>query len=323
MSGLFGFSPRKKAIFFRQLATMVHAAVSLDRAVSTAGVGTLPQSIPMARAIVAGRSLSQSMEAYPGLFNEYEVQIVRLGETSGSLDRQLEVLAVEQERGYQLRQSLMSKLFYPLLVAHMAVFIPPLVLLVQHGPESYFRMTLGTLIPIYLVGLIGWVLYRAGGALGPGRQLMDSLFAWIPILGAVLRLLALTRFLRTLAHLLEAGTLPYQALQVSARCCGNSRVRARLDGAYRKLGQDRKVSEWMQVSGLFSLTVLSLVASGEESGRVGELVAKAAELVESEYREKLHLVMTVLPVLMLLAVGLLVGVRVFSMVRGYVQMLNL
>ncbi len=277
----------------------------------------------MAQGIVSGDSLSKSLSRYPALFSEYEVQITRVGESSGTLDNQLVILADELERGYQLRQSLMSKLAYPLLVAHMAVFIPPLVLLIQSGPEAYFRLTLGTLIPIYIVFGFLTVLYRSGHSVGPVRTLIDSLLAWVPVLGNVLKLLALTRFLRTLGHLLEAGTLPYHAFQLAAQTCGNNRVRGILISGYNRLGQDRKISEWMQASGIFQPTSISLVASGEESGRMASMLGKAAELVESEYREKLHLVMTVLPVLMLLGVGLIVGARVYMMVKSYVQLLNL
>lgn len=320
---MFGFSYQKKALFFRQLATMVGSGLSLDRAIATAGVGTLPQAAEMARRLVGGDSMSACFARYPHLFSDYEVQIVRTGETSGTLDNQLKILAEELERGYRLRQSLQSKLVYPVFVGHMAVFIPPLVVLIQKGPAAYFRMTLGMLLPLYLVAGCIAVLYRLSGRLGAVRSFIDAVMSHVPVLGQVLKLLALTRFTRALSHLLEAGTLPYHAYQLAAITCGNSWVCGRLMGGFRKVGQDGRVSLWMQESRLFSLTALSLASSGEETGQFGAMLAKISELLEVEYQSRVHLVMTLLPVLTLLGVGALVGFRVVGMIKDYIRLLNL
>lgn len=313
LGALTGFPLPKKTIFFRQLSTMVSSGLTIDRAVSTAGVGVLPEAQRIAQKFLTGRTLSQCFSDYPHLFSEYDVAIVATGETSGTLDTQLKVLAGELEQTHKLVQTLKAKLFYPVFVAHMAVFIPPLVLLVKDGPQAYFQLVLSTLLPIYLVMGIGYLGYRLGSSTGTFRYVIDTLLAWVPVLGGVLKVLALTRFVRALSHLVEAGTLPYHAFQVAARACGNGWVRSRLYSAYRKLGQDRRLSEWMELSLLFPPTVVSLVASGEETGQMGPMVAKAAEILEMEYQSKVSLVMTLLPVLMLVAVGALVGFRVVKM----------
>lgn len=320
---MFGFSHQKKAMFFRQLATMVGSALSLDRSVATAGTGTLPQAQEMAKRIVAGDSMSACFARYPHLFSHYEVQLIKIGETSGTLDDQLKILATELEVSYRLRQSLISKLMYPVFVAHMAIFVPPIVVLITKGPADYARLTLGMLIPIYVIVGTLWLLYRMSSTIGGFRTLVDGALGYVPVIGKVLKLLALTRFTRALAHLLDAGTLPYHAYQLAAITCGNNWVRGRLLGAYKRLGDERKLSEWMQASNLFSLTCISLVSSGEQTGQFGKMLAKTSEMLEMEYQESVHLVMTLLPVLTLLGVGALVGVRVYSMVKDYVQLLNL
>jgi len=324
MSFLTGFPLKKKTLFFRQLSTMINSALALDRAVVTAGIGLLPQAPQIAQKLLSGNSFSQSLAQYPHLFSEYEVAIIASGETSGTLDTQLQVLAAELEKTYRLVQLLSSKLFYPAFVAHMAIFIPPIVLLVKDGPQAYFRLTLGTLIPIYLVLGVAFTLYRLGSNTGAFRYVIDTGLAWVPVLGRVLKVLALTRFVRGLSHLIEAGTLPYHAFQVSARACGNSWVRSRLYTSYRKVGQEARLSEWMNESLLFPPMVVSLVASGEETGQPGPMLAKAAELLDMEYQEKVKLIMTLLPVLMLIGVGLLVGYRVYRlMMQTYAPLLQM
>ena len=313
---MWGFSLTKKAIFFRQLSTLINAAVALDRAVTTAGTGTLPQAGDIARVIVSGQSLSQAMGRYPQLFSDYELHLIQAGETSGTLDTQLEHLARETEENHQLYKSLQSKLVYPIFVAHFAVFVPPLVVLIQKGAEAYFKLTLSTLLPVYLLLGICFLLYRLG-SVGPFRLLMDTVLAWVPVLGGTLKALALTRFVRSLGHLLEAGTLPYHAYQMAAGTCGNSHVASHLLTAYRKLGQQARLSQWMTQSGLFSPTILGLIGSGEETGQLGAMFSKAAQFLEMEFRTKVNLLVTVFPVLMLLAVGVLVGFRVYQIMSSY------
>ncbi|MBX3165844.1 MAG: type II secretion system F family protein [Candidatus Eremiobacteraeota bacterium] len=317
MNGLFGGFPLKyKTVFFRQLATMITSALPLDRAISTAGTGVLPQARAIGQSILAGNSFSKALAAYPYLFSEYEVAMIATGETSGTLDTQLNVLAAELEQTHQLVQSLKSKLLYPIFVAHFALFVPSLVVLVKDGVEPYLKMTLGLLIPIYLMLGFLWTGYRLGTTTGTFRYLIDTTLNLVPVLGSVLRLLALTRFTRALSHLVEAGTLPYQAFQVAARACGNSWVRSRLYTSYRRVGTDGKLSQMMGLAYLFPVTVTSLVESGEETGQLGPMLAKGAELLEMEYRARVNLVMTLLPVVMLLGVGGLVGFRVYKLMMA-------
>lgn len=295
---------------------MITSALPLDRAISTAGSGVLPQAKAMAQMILAGNPFSKALAAYPYLFSEYEVAMVATGESSGTLDTQLNVLAAELEQTHQLVQSLKSKMFYPVFVAHFALFVPSLVVLVKDGLEPYLRMTLGLLIPIYLVLGLLWTCYRLGTTTGTFRYVIDTTLNLVPVLGSVLRLLALTRFTRALSHLVDAGTLPYHAYQVAARACGNSWVRSRLYTSYRRVGSDGKLSQMMGLAYLFPITVTSLVESGEETGQMGPMLAKGAELLEMEYRGKVNLVMTILPVIMLLSVGGLVGFRVYKLMMA-------
>ena len=317
MNGLFGGFPlTNKTVFFRQLATMITSALPMDRAITVAGTGLLPQAKAIAQSILAGNSFSEAMAAYPFLFSEYEVAMIATGETSGTLDTQLNVLAGELEQTHKLVQSLKSKMLYPILVAHVALFVPPLVVLVKDGVEPYLKMTLGLLIPIYVVLGVLWTCYRLGTSTGSFRYVIDTGLNLVPVLGSVLRLLALTRFTRALAHLIEAGTLPYHAFQVAARACGNSWVRSRLYTSYGRVGPEGKLSQMMGLAYLFPVTVTSLVESGEETGQMGPMLAKGAELLEMEYQAKVNLIMTILPVLMLLGVGGLVGFRVYKLMMA-------
>lgn len=314
-----GFSLQNKALFYRQLSAMVTAALSLDRAVTSAGAATLKQAPALADRIRQGDSMAVAFSRFPNLFSEYEIEMIRSAELSGSLDRSLQILANELERSNTLQKSLMSKLAYPVLVAHMAVFVPSLVILVQSGLPAYLWATLGIIIPVYVVGLLLYVSYTSGVLRAP----LDTLMIHTPVLGSALRLLACTRFVRGMGHLVEAGTLPYHAYAVAAKACGSSWLRAHLGAGYRKVGDQGTMSQWMIASQSFTPTVTSLVHSGEETGQFGPMLNKAAELLEQDYVHKVQAVTTVLPVLALLSVGGLVGYRCYGMIQDYLKLLDL
>lgn len=318
MNGLLtGFPLQKKTVFFRQMATMITSALPIDRAITTSGSGgILPQASTIAQQVLGGKSFSQALATYPLLFSQYEIALINTGEITGTLDVQLNVLAKELEQNQQLTQALYAKMLYPIFVAHFAVFVPSLVVLVQDGFAPYLRLTLGTLLPIYAILGLLWTCYRLGSSSNYFRYMIDTGLNLVPIIGKALRLSALTRFTRSLSHLIEAGTLPYHSFQTASAACGNTWVSSQLQASYRKTGSDGKVSQMMKQSHLFPITVLSLVESGEETGQPGPLLAKAAELLEMEYHNRVHMVMTILPVLVLLGVGVLVGLRVYSLLKA-------
>ena len=313
---MWGFPLRAKALFFRQLATMVNSAVSISQSVRTAGTVTFPSlTKEMANYVDQAYPLSQVMERYPHYFSDYEVAAVRTGEMGGNLDGQLDTLAVELEKTYNLKQNLTSKLFYPALVGHAAVFIPPLVIIVTKGLGAYIAITLGILIPIYLLAGIFYFLYRMGSQSGAFRSAIDTLLFYTPVVGGAVRLMALTRFLRCLGHLHEAGMLPDQALDISSHTCGNAHI-ANLVIASARRNQDTPTSKILSLTGVFPKIVSSLLHTGEDTGQTGRMLYKAADLIEQDMQVQMHRIVTVLPICMLMGVGVLVGALVIHMFSG-------
>jgi type II secretory pathway component PulF len=320
---LFGFSLHSKSLFFRQVATMVTAALPISKAVQTAGVGSKPKlAVEMSGLIDKGYAFSQVLARYPHYFSDYEVAVVKAGEGSGTLDRQLQMLATELENTYFQQKALMGKLAYPILVAHCAVFIPPLVLLVQKGPSAYFHLTLGILVPFYVIMFLLLLFYRAGAQSGSFRRAFDGFLAFVPILGGVVRLMATTRLMRVLSNLTESGFLPDKAIMVATESCGNAWIAGCVMGAWRAIGDTARTSQVMTRSRVFTPTTCAMVASGEESGQMGMLMAKAGEMMEAELQSRLNMLVTVFPALMMIGVGGMVGFIVIKIFGGYNDLLK-
>lgn len=320
---MFGFPLKKKALFFRQLATMVDAGLPIGQATETAGRTTAPKvSRDLSSMISQGHPLSGAMKAFPYYFDDYEISMVVAGESAGDLDGQLNSLATSIEWNWSLRQKLVARLAYPILVMHAAVIIPPLFLLVTQGLKAYITLVLSLLLPTYLLvgGLV--VLYRLCSLGSSFRALFDSVLINIPILGAPFRTAAKMRFLDALGKMNGAGLLPDRAIPLAAGACGNRGVGDAIIVANKRLGLGHTISDNLTASRQFKAIEVSMVATGEEAGNVSSLLAKAAEHLRLEYETETHKIMTVLPVVLLMLVGTLVGGICIYMMTGVIAPLT-
>jgi type IV pilus assembly protein PilC len=316
---LFGLSAQKKAIFFRQLSTMVHSGLPVSRAVHTASQQGMEQiGSAMASAIDHGSTLAEAMGKFPYHFDRYEVAMAKAGETAGQLDRQLMELAKTSEATWALNKKITGKLVYPAVVLHAAIFLPPLFLLVKDGLEAYLKTVLVVLVPLYLVFGTALLLYRMFRTHGGPRRLLDHTMARLPILGTPLKYAARIRFFEALGNLVEAGFLPDQAIPLAAEACGNYWLRDQVFEAWKVLGHDHPISSVLQRSKAFSYVELGLIVTGEESGRLAGTLKKAAETLRPDFEAQVHRLSTVLPILLLLGVGGIVG---FVAVRSMMEIL--
>lgn len=317
---LFGLALKKKAFFFREMATMVDAGVSIVKATRMAADHSVPRiAQAMAAALEEGTTLSTVLARYPYYFGDFEVALVAAGEAGGTLDRRLKDLAGTLEAQYELRQKVISKLWYPLLVLHAVVFIPTLPLMVMQGPLVYLFTTLSVLIPAYVLAFLAYAAYRLGSQQGAVRAAFDSFLGMIPILGGTLRTLAAARFLECLSQLYQAGMPVNRCLTLAARSSGNSVMTARLEPAAKMVDSGMTLTQALAATRSLPQMALQMLETGEESGKMPELLAKTAEYMHQEVEHTSQRVMTVLPVVLMLFVGAVVG---FFVIRFYAGMMS-
>lgn len=320
---LFGLSPQTKAVFFRQLATMVHSGLPVSRAVHTAGqAGMAEIASEISGLIDHGSTLAEALARFPYHFDRYEIAMAKAGETAGQLDRQLMELAKTSEATWALTKSITGKMVYPMVVLHGAILLPPLFLLVKDGPEAYLRTVLMVLIPLYLVMVSTFLSYRFFRTHGGPRRLFDHFFTAMPLVGPPMKLSARIRFFEALGNLVEAGFLPDQAIPLAAESCGNFWLRDQVMEAWKILGHDNPISDILRKSKAFSHIELGLVVTGEESGHFAATLKKSAESLKPDFEAHVHRLTTVMPVVLLLIVGGIVGFIAVKSMMGILAPLN-
>lgn len=305
---LFGLSGHKKAIFFRQLATTAGSGMPLGRALvssSVPGMGKL--SAELSQKVDRGASLSEAMATYPGHFSPHEVALVKAGEKSGRFDHLLEELAKNAETNWQLTQKIKASMLYPIIVAHSAVFLPPLFLLITQGPQAYFRAVFSIIIPIYLVVGISVYLYKMLNQYPGPKGVIDPFISNLPIFGNPIKMGARIRFLYVLSSLIEAGFLPSQAMPLAADACNNFWLKNRIMRIWGTSRGEMRISEAMKLSGAFGIFEIGLVSSGEDAGSFSDGLRRASETLKPEYDSQVNKIAVLLPIVMLFAVGGIVG----------------
>lgn len=314
---LFGMGLKKKAFFFRELATLVEAGVPISRATALAAGHAAPRLVaPLTCFLDEGNLLSVAMARHPHHFGEFERALVAAGEAGGSLDLRLKDLAHALESQYALLQTVLSKLWYPLIVLHVAIFVPTLPLLVVQGPAPYLVATLGVLIPLYALACLAFAAWRLGL-----RPWVEWVLDKVPFLGTTLRALAAARFLDCLGQLYEAGLPAPRCLTLAARSSGNGLFAARVQPAAGWVDSGLSLSQALARTRALPNMALQMLQTGEESGRLPELLARTAAWMHGEVEHTAQKVMTLLPVLIMLGVGTLIGFMVIRFYAGHLQTL--
>ncbi|HWE65338.1 MAG TPA: type II secretion system F family protein [Acidimicrobiales bacterium] len=336
-----GFSNRVKlkeiAVFSRQFATMINAGLTLLRCLSILVVQTenkfLSGVVDQLRVdIQSGSSLSQALGRHPKQFNRLYIAMVRAGETGGNLDLTLTQLADTIEKQVELRGKIRSALAYPGMVLAMVVcilgamlvFIVPIFKKMYTGlggklpPATQVLISLSNLVltafPFLIVGTIILVVgYRKWVATAGGRAIRDRLALRIPIFGGLIRKTAMSRFSGTLATLLKSGVPILESLEITADTVGNvvvaNGVRAIAEGAKRGEPMTQALANYP----VFPPMLTQMMAVGEETGALDELLLKVAMFYDDEVSRTVDALTSLLEPLLIVVLGGAVGSMVISL----------
>ena len=296
------------ALLTRQLATLIRAGMPLDEALRALGEQTGARRL---RAVLAdvcariseGASLHEAMSVYPAVFPEFYCSMVAAGEAGGQLDEALERLADYTEARRALRQSLSMALIYPAILTLVSLLVLA-VLLVYVVPEvvRVFQQT-GQTLPWLTSALIaisqtlresGWIILLAGAsALLLGRVLLgrplvraryDRLLLELPFIGRINRIRHAARLTRSLAILTKSGVPLLEALQISSRMIINIPLRAAVQDAAVSVREGGRLHKALSACGWFPPLLVQMLASGEESGELDDMLARAAAHQEQELK---------------------------------------
>jgi type IV pilus assembly protein PilC len=313
------------AAFYRQLATMLDAGVSVVRALET-----LERSAPtsllrnisarLRQRITDGGDLSDGLASHEATFPALHREMIRVGEQSGSLDRQLRQLAELLDQYIAVRREVWSGLAYPLLVLHLALLLAPLPRLISAGVGGYLSAVAGSLIVLYAAVAIGWWIARQIQRDQARLSLTDRLVLVLPMIGKIHRDLSLARLFTTLRALLNAGIGILEALPRAGAACGS----ALLAEAAREAVPQLQRGEPLVVAMAAALPpdALSMISTGQESGRLDQMLLHLEKHFFDESRRRLRAMANWLPKLIYFGVVLWVAWQILQMAFGYSRLLS-
>jgi len=333
---LSGVGLRDLAVFCRQFATVVEAGIPLltclDILARQAENARLARAVEeVSRELQGGRSLAEAMARQSGIFPGILISMVEAGELGGVLDQVLTRLADHFERDYDIREKVKSALFYPvtlvcvgvLAVGIIVTLVLPRIVAVLAG--AHVPLPLLTRILLELAGLVNrfWYLLPVAAAavyLGVRfatqveevRRRVDEWKLRLPVFGPLLKKVAISRFCRTLATLLQSGVPLIQALTVVRGTAGNYVVAQAVEAALASVREGLDMGTPLARSRVIPPLVSRMVMVGEETGTTDQLLAKVADFYDREVAAGVSRLSAMLEPALLLVMGAVIGTVILS-----------
>jgi len=342
-----GFSgaKRRDVLFFTQeLSTLLNAGVPLDRALSITSELTERASFrqlvqDILRVLKGGRSLADSLATHPDYFSDLYINMCRAGEASGSLAAVFERLSEFERTRDDLRGYIVSAMAYPCLL--MLVGIGSILVLMNFVvprfaavfEQSRIEMPLPTKMLLegskflQSYGLIGTIALLAL-ALGlytyvrtsPGRLWWDSLRLRIPVLGDALRKAETARFARAMGTLVANSVPLVQSIAIAGATLGNRRISGSLESVALGVKRGEGIAAPLRRAGQFPPLAAHLLSVGEETGRLDTMFVRMADIYDADTRAAIRRFTSLFEPLIILAMGLIVGVLILSIMLAIVSM---
>jgi type IV pilus assembly protein PilC len=333
-----GVTLGEKTVFARQMATMVSAGLPLTNALEILRVQSGSERMKevlggMLADVQGGSSLAKSMGKHPDVFDKVTVSLIEAGEASGKMDVLLSQLADNMEKERDFRAKTRGALIYPAVigVAMLGVFIIMMVFVVPRLTALYedigAELPLPTRILIgisnllvngwwallVLLGVVGYAAYRYLNT-EKGKYRIASFTFKFPIFGKLNKESELARFSRTLGLLVGAGIPITQALEIVAAAMGNVLYRDSILAAEKQVEKGVPLSVPIQADPNFDPLIAQMIAVGEETGKMDEVLEKVAGFFESQAEQSIKNLSTALEPIILIVLGVMVGGLVLSII---------
>src|SRR5436309_827610 len=332
-----GVGQKEIAIFTRQFSVMIDAGLPLVQCLEILGGQqnnrTFQKVLFQVRQdIESGSSLADALRRHPRIFDDLYCNMVAAGEAGGILDTILQRLSTYIEKIVKLRSAVRSALIYPCAVVIIACVVVWVILTFVIPVFATLYEGLGVPLPLPTRVTIGlsrflatfWWLVLGMISAGTyalirykkthqGRRVIDGLMLRIPVIGPVLRKIAVARFCRTLATLVSSGVPILDALEITARTSGNSVVEDAIMQTRKSVEEGRTIAEPLKDTDVFPPMVVQMIAVGEHTGALDTMLSKIADFYEDEVDEATANLLALLEPLIIAFLGLVIGGIVVSM----------
>lgn len=324
-------------IFSRQFSTMIDAGLPLLQCLeilqSQQENPTFKKQLKKIKeAVESGETFADALRRYPKVFNELFVNMIAAGEAGGILDVILQRLSAYMEKMSKLKKQVKGAMTYPAITVVVAVIVVTIILVFVIPVFEEMFAGMGASLPgptLMVVALSNFVvthfIYIFGGVFGAlflvqrfyrtkkGRVIMDDLFLRLPVVGILIRKVAVAKFTRTTATMISSGVSILEALDIVGKTAGNKIVEFAVQDVKVGIAEGRSMADPLLESGVFPSMVCSMIAVGESTGALDTMMEKIADFYDDEVDQSVKNLTDMIEPFMLVFLGVVVGGLVIAM----------
>jgi len=328
---------KEMAIFTRQFSTMIDAGLPLVQCLNILGEQSESKNLRdvtsrVARSVEQGSTLADALRRNPRTFDDLFVNLVEVGETGGILDTVFQRLAAYIEKAAALKRKVKSAMIYPssiigvafLVVIFMLTFVIPTF--TKMFKDLGADLPVPTLVVVWLSDFVrSYVLLIIAGVIGSvialrayyrtekGRSTIDALLLKLPVIGTLIRKVAVARFTRTLGTLVSSGVPILEGLRITARTAGNKVVEKAVMQCRAAVTAGKTLAEPLKASGVFPPMVIQMISVGEQTGALDAMLSKIADFYDDEVDTAVGALTALLEPVMIVVLGVIIGGLVVAM----------
>jgi type IV pilus assembly protein PilC len=325
------------AIFFRQFSVMIDAGLPLVQCLEILAANqenpAFQKTLNGVRTTVeSGATLANAMRGYPVVFDDLSTNMIEAGETGGILDLILQRLAGYVEKAVKLRSAVKSALIYPVSVVSLAFLIVGALLkwVVPIFANLFSGLAVDLPLPTkiviglsHFVGQFWWFAFVGLGGLvyglkqvrknPKGKYIFDATLLKLPVMGSLLKKIAVARFTRTLGTLITSGVPILEGLSITARTSGNAVLEEALMKVRKAIEEGRTIVEPLKECGMFPSMVTQMIGVGEATGAMDNMLQKIADFYEDEVDAATKDMLAMLEPIIIGLLGVMIGGIVISL----------
>jgi type IV pilus assembly protein PilC len=331
LPGLGGVPSKDLLIFTRQFATMIDAGLPLVQCLEILGSQTDNPSLKkvifaIKARVEAGSTFSDALADHPSVFDELYVQLCAAGEVGGILDTILNRLAVYKEKAEKLKRKVRGAMVYPSIVILVGVGVTAVLLLKVTPVFAKMFADFGSALPAptqVVVDLSAWLqnyfFYGVLGIIGfiilfiivyrnpTGRRLFDKAILKAPLIGDLLRKVAVARFTRTLGTMISSGVPILDALDVTAKTAGNRTIESGIQYVRAKISEGKNIAGPLMETRVFPPMVVQMIGVGEATGAMDQMLNKIADFYDDEVDTSVNSLTALIEPILMVFLGGVVG----------------
>ena len=331
-------------VFTRQLATMIDAGLPLVQCMEI--LSKQQENSTFKRALTAiqqdveaGTTFADSMRKHPKIFDNLYSNMIEAGETGGILDTILNRLAAFMEKAMALKKKVKGAMTYPVicLAISILILVVILVFVIPVFEEMFASMDSALPLPTQMVVFASnmfkenliWIilpivafiyLFKKVYATEKGRLRIDQIFLRLPVIGELIRKVAVAKFTRTLSTMLQSGVPILEALTVVARTSGNKVIERAVFRVADSIAEGRPIAEPLEESGVFPNMAVQMINVGESVGALDTMLEKVADFYDEEVDQAVSNLTAMIEPFMMVFLGGMIGMLVVSMYLPIFQM---